>query len=47
MEREFNCSISCNEVFKVEVVGSGGTSLKAAFLMKSTMTVKAISILKL
>ena len=46
-EREFNCSISCSEVFRVEVVGSGKTSLRAAFLMKSTMTVKAISILKL
>ena len=45
-EREFNCSISCSDVFRIEMVGSGETSLRAAFRMKSTMTVKAISILK-
>ena len=47
MEREFNSSINCIEVFRVEVVCSGGTSLKATFLTRSTRIVKAICILKL
>ena len=47
MEREFNRSINCVGVFKVEVICSGRTSLKAAFLAKNTRIVKAIYILKL
>ena len=47
MERVFSSSINCIEVFRVEVVCSGGTSLKATFLTRSTKTVQAICILKL
>ena len=47
MEREFNSSINCIEGFRVEGVCSGGTTLKATFLTRSTRIVKAIYILKI